>query len=496
MRAAQVVFHARKTVSFAHKLACPTHCTCALMFERLGMKRIAILLGVAIFVIAGCVDQDKEVAVYRQVLGGPANMPATMPAVLTLERAMQMANATNEQLAISGETYLQSLIDRDRAVASFLPNISLQPSYFKTQTVPLPQPAASFFPLKAWDVPVNGQMNVFNGFRDVAALKQAAANIEQRKALLKDLQSTLLVEVAQVYYQVLRSEKVAEVLADSVQVQEDRVRELQHRVDAGVSRKVDLLQAQAQAAATRVSLVNAVSNVVKGRATLAFLIGANIVDSPLTDQFDVPSVASAESFEQAARVNRQDLAAAIAGVGVAQQGVQEAIGQYYPSVSVNANEFLHRESFPQDSEWNALIAVNVPIFTGGRIHADVRAALSRVRQAKLNESLVRRQIVENVRIAYEDLVAAARAVDELKIELAAAEQGYRQAAESYRAGVGTSLDALIAQNQWLRAQVQLTSQQFEQKVAYLTLLRVAGELDLNTPMEINKSIQPSSAPAY
>jgi outer membrane protein len=430
--------------------------------------------------LGGCIDQKKEVAKYRQVLGGPTTMPAATPALLTLQDALRMANARNEQLAISGEDYLQALIDRDRAVWTFLPTVSLQPSYYHMETVKLPSAAAEFFPLHAFDLPVNAQMNVFNGFRDVSALKQAAANIDQRKALLKDLQSTLLVEVSQVYYQVLRSEKVADVLSNSVKVQEDRVHDLQNQFDAGVARKVDLQQALAQAAATRVSLVNAKAEVVRGRATLAFLIGAPEVACPLADRFQVPPVKPLESLQQEASTRRQDLAAAIAGIGAAKQGLQQAIGQYYPSVSVNVNEFLHRQSFPTDSQWIYMFSANVPIFSGGRIHADVRAALSRLRQAKLGESMVRRQIVETVRIAYENLVSARQALVELRTELAAAQEGYNQASNSYKAGTGTSLETLIAQDQLLRAQVQLASQEFEYKVAYLTLIRVVGTLEINT----------------
>jgi outer membrane protein len=449
------------------------------------MNRILILLlGALAALAASCVDQDKEVAHYRQVLGGPASVPATMPAELTLTRAMQMVNAHNEQLALSGEDYLQALIDQDRAIATFLPTISLQPSYFKTQDVKLPPQAAGFFPLHARDVPVNGQMNVFNGFRDVAALKRSAANIDQRKALLKDLQSTLLVEAAQVYYQVLRAQKLSEVLANSVVVQANRVADLQHQFDVGVARKVDLLQAQAQAAATRVTLVLAKSEVVKGRATLAFLTGAPSADCPLLDQFDVPGIAPVETFEQQAQADRQDLAAAIAGVGAARQLVEQAIGEYYPSVTINFNEFLSRQSFPTDSEWNVVFAANLPLFTGGRIHADVRGALSRLRQAKLDESYTSRQILENVRIAYVAVTAAREAVAELRIELSAAEEAYHQASASYTAGMGTNLEALIAQDQWLRAQVQLVSQEFDYKVAYLTLVRTAGQLDLDTPTRL------------
>jgi outer membrane protein len=447
----------------------------------------------------GCVDQGKEVAQYRAVLDARRATPATASAttqpadMLTLLEALTMANAHNERLAMGGEDYLQALIDKDRAVANFLPNISLQPSYFQTQNVFLPPEAASFFPLHARDVPVNAGMNVFNGFRDVAALKRSAANAQQRKALLLDLQSTLLVEVAQVYYQVLRAERSAEVLANSAKVQMDRVADLGRKVRAGVARQVDVSQAQAQAAATRVSLVAARSEAARGRATLAFLIGAPEVTGKLADAFTVPDVPPREDLQREAAANRQDLAAAVAGVGAARQNVDAAIGQYYPSVSINFNRYLHRESFPNESDWNLVLAANLPIFAGGEIHATVRAAWSQFRQAGLNESLVRRQIIEGVRIAHEDTLSARATVEELRTQLAAAQDGYRQAVQSSQAGVGTDLEVLISQDQLLLAQVRLVSQEFNYKVAYLTLLRAAGKFALDSPAVAARA--PASMPA-
>ena len=45
---------------------------------------------------------------------------------LTLEAALLLANSGSEQLSIQGETYLQSLIARDRAYSTFMPTINLR----------------------------------------------------------------------------------------------------------------------------------------------------------------------------------------------------------------------------------------------------------------------------------------------------------------------------------------------------------------------------------
>src|SRR5881396_2534681 len=130
-----------------------------------------VLASVAILSINGCkVDQEKEVSTYRQVLErgtGPATRPAEGQP-LTLREALRLANWHNERLALEGENYLQALIAKDRAFAAFLPTISLAPTYFahdKTSKTSSGTSGAvtSSAQRHRLDVPVNGQMNLFNG---------------------------------------------------------------------------------------------------------------------------------------------------------------------------------------------------------------------------------------------------------------------------------------------------------------------------------------------
>ncbi len=104
-------------------------------------------------------------------------------------------------------------------------------------------------------MPFSGSYNVFSGFQDVANFRRAGYTAEQRQALLLDLQQTILINVAQAYYQVLTSERSVQVLLNSVAVQNERVRDMEGRQRAGVARPLDVAQNQAQAAATRVQLI-------------------------------------------------------------------------------------------------------------------------------------------------------------------------------------------------------------------------------------------------
>ena len=92
------------------------------------------------------------------------------------------------------------------------------------------------------------------------------------------------------------------------------------------------------------------------------------------------------------------------------------------------------------------MSANVPIFQAGLIHADVRDAWSRFRQAVLSESLLRRQVFQEVQIAGEDLMTSQGKIRDLQDEVAAAQQAFDLAERSYQLGNASNLDRLTAQD--------------------------------------------------
>lgn len=450
-------------------------------------RRILPLL--ALLMMTGCVNESREISLYRRVLdprpaSAPATAPTSAPDVLSLPRALALVNAHDERLAASGEHYLQALIEKDRAVLAFLPTATLSVNYLRQQQAPLPAAPGmafpNFTPSPATDVVTSEHANLFNGFRDVSAVRRASASAEERKARLRSLQSAVLIETAEVYYQILRAETLSVVLENSVAVQDDRVADLANKLKAGTARAVDVSQAQAQAAGTRVALRQAQASAVRGRAVLAFLLGAPAVDSRLVDGLTLGPVPPLAEMEKQALANRQEIAAAAAATEAARRDLDAAVGQYYPSVTLDLTQFLHRETFPTESRWNSLLSINMPLFAAGQIHSDIRAAASRLRQAGLAEARARREAVESVRLAHETLLAAVANLRQLRTQEQAAAAGLRQATETAKAGVGTDLERLISQDQLLNAQVLVVSQDFASKVAYLSLLRAAGSLSLTS----------------
>ncbi len=444
-------------------------------------RGLALLTALSLLLLplASCaVNQKKEVAQYRRLLDARIHAPRAYDphALLTLNQALALANQNNEQISLRGEDYVQALIDKNRAVAAFLPTVSLQPSYALR-----PSPGLGTLRTSQTDrrtqVPLVGNINLFRGFGDTASLHAAEATIAQRRDLLLDLQATILLNVAQTYYQVLRSQRQVSVLQDSLALQQARVADIQQHFAHGLATRLEVSQTQAQADATAVSLIQARNDVANGRHLLAFLIGVPAVDGPLRDSFTVPlQVPAVAVLQRQALTHRQDYLAAQAAVAAARAQVDAAVAEYYPSVSFDAAAFLYPTWLASPSQWNAVLQANLPIFSAGVIQADVRTAWSRLRQAALTARQTRRQVQTDVQVAWRNLADNQKSLRQLANQVAAAREAYSQARSSYDNGLAINLDVLTAQDQLLTAQLQLASASFDRTVFYLDLVRATGRL--------------------
>lgn len=446
--------------------------------------RVCLLMGGALLWASGCsVNQQKEVQTYRSVLDGVATAKSAAYSPdepLSLERALDLVNRHNERLAMRGEDYLQALINKDRVVASFLPTVSFAPSHLREQPTSIPL-ANEFFPPNVTDVPIGAGVNL-NIPLNLATSRSADAAAGRQRELLLDYQAVVFLDASQTYYQVLRSERQVEFLANSVAMQEARLENIRLKEGAGAARPLDVSQVEAQLAGTRGQLITAENDVRNGRSVLALVLGVAKVNGPLTDHLQIPETVPAEDeLMAAARRNRRDLKAAIKQIEVAQRNLEAAWSRYFPSIGLSGTYFPHRESLPDDVTWMSMVQINLPIFTAGLIHADVRTAYSQLRQAVLAESYLEREILKDLRVNRQDIEDSARRLVELRVQTAAAENALKVSEQSYGAGLAINLDRLIAQDQVLQAGLNLASEELTRKIYYLRLLRATGRLDLQSP---------------
>ncbi len=422
--------------------------------------------------LAGCAtDQRADVDAYRSISDPPGVRTAFDPgAPLSLLDALRYTAEHNELLAAQGESYVQALADRQRAAAALLPTFDL------FTDVTLRENTGSDGVVQT-DLGVTGQYRVLTGQSDLRAVDAADAVARARRWLILDLRETLLLQTSRAYYETLRAERLTAVLESSVQAQLARFEDARARNEVGLTRPLDVAQIEAQVSRTRTQLISARSQAREARAVLALLTNVELGDSELIDGFNPPlETPDFAGLVTTAREFRQDLRAAREEANAARLLVDAAIGQYAPSISLNLDYFLARAPDDSGAIIASLIQLRAPIFSAGRIEADVRAAWSVFRQRVLEFRLLEREARRDVEIAAHQLSASRARAAELSNQVTVARQTLLLAEASYQAGLGTNLERVRAQDELLLAELEATSEEFVTKAATLALRRACGLL--------------------
>jgi outer membrane protein TolC len=435
--------------------------------------RLGILFAIAAaWTVGGCAtDQRSDVEAYRAISDPPGPTPAHAAGdAITLVDSLRLAAAHNESMGIQGERYVQALAERQRLASSLMPTVDL------FTDVAIRENSGGNGVIQA-DAGLTGQYRLLTGLSDLRNVNAAKARIEAERWLILDLRESLLVQTAQAYYQTLRAERLAGVLESSVRAQTERLNDARARNEVGFTRPLDVSQIESQVSRTRAQLIDAERQAGEARSVLALLTNADVRGSALTDGFE--ALAAEKPVEELTRLateHRQDVLAARADAEAARVLVDAAIGQYAPSLTLSLDYFLLGEPDRADPSLASLLQVRLPIFTAGRIEAEVRGAWSVFRESVLAYRSRVRQVRSDVETAHLRLLASVRLAAELESQVRVATQAVELAEAAYEAGLGTNLERVIAQDQLLAAELEAVSESFTTKTAYLELLRACGLL--------------------
>ncbi|HYC78069.1 MAG TPA: TolC family protein, partial [Planctomycetota bacterium] len=424
---------------------------------------------------AGCrVDEAADVAAYRSVLDRGVEATPTAPGPgepLGLAQAFRLANARDEALAAEGEAYVRALIERRRASAAFLPRLFFTPRIFFAD-----RSGAS----DSGRVGVDGALDAVaavNPVRDVANVDVAALTAEARRELLLTAQDDLLLDVGRAYFAVLAFERRIDVLRASLSVQEERVSDARARVEAGLQRPLDVALAEARAADARTLLIAAESDARNGRTLLSFLVAWDARGAPLVAGVELPDPPDdVEAAIAEAVARRPETRAAAKDAAAAEAAVDAAYGGYWPTVSADVGAFLFRDSEPTALDWSSALAISIPLFTAGLVEADVREALSRLREARLRARRSERAVRREAATAAEDATNVRRRLEALAVRLDAARRALDLAEAQWSAGLATHLERLVAQDELLAVELEEAEARFELQTRRVEWARAVGLL--------------------
>lgn len=409
-------------------------------------------------------------------------IPGVLP--LSLKDALQRGLRYNLGLLLSNQSERQALGARLAARSRLLPDISAHSSYMAEQV----NLATFGLPPFPGVPPIVGPFEVFDarGFvsqriLDLSSLNNLRARSDALKAAhfnYQDARDTVVLVVGGTYMQAVASSARIDAVRAQLQTANAVYQQTVDMKNAGLAAAIDVLRSQVEMQALQQRLLAVQNDFEKQKLTLARTIGLPTEQAfTLTDTMPftpAPSLTLAQAIEQAYR-SRSDYRSAQSLVHAAEMARKAATAERLPTLSFNG-DYGDIGNRPTSSHgtFTAAAALKIPIFQGGKVHADELQADAQLQQRRAQLEDLQGRIEYEVRTAFLDLKTAADQVNVAKSSVDLATQQLGQARDRFAAGVTDTIEVTQAQEALAAANENYISALFAHNLAKLSLARALG----------------------
>jgi len=296
----------------------------------------------------------------------------------------------------------------------------------------------------------------------------------------RDVRLLVMAEVAQGYFQLRALDTQLEIAQRTTKSFQDTLDLFTRKFAGGAASGLEVARAQAALSNTASNIPDFRRQIVAQENALDLLLGRNpgpiARGAALADQYDPPGVpaglpASLLERRPDLREAEQNLIAANANVGVAK-------ANFFPTLSLSG---LFGGVSPQLSEltgagkaWSVAGDLAGPIFTGGRLKNEYRAALAQRDQAKISFEKAVTQAFGEVSTSLSAHEELAKAYREQLVSIESYRESVKLSLTRYDSGLASYFEVVDAQIQMYPAESSAVNYDLGRKLALVDLYRALG----------------------
>ncbi|MCA1662653.1 MAG: TolC family outer membrane protein [Novosphingobium sp.] len=402
----------------------------------------------------------------------------------TLREALASAYRTNPTLL--GARAQQRAVDEGVPIARAegLPSVNADTQYVEF----LKQSSTNFTaPERQVGVGVDLGVPIYSGGAVKNSIRAAKRRVEAGQNDLRATESSVFTQVVAAYMDVIRDQAMVGLTGSNVRVLEVNLRATGDRFEIGDLTRTDVAQSNSRLALARGDFRTAQANLIASRERYIQVVGKPPVE--LQPPPPLPNLpASVEEAEAIALTDNPDLLAARERSRAARYDIDVAGAGRLPRVSVftggDYSNFLGTlggnigTGVDQVSTTaQAGVRATIPVFQGGLPAAQERRAQAQAAATYETEIAVERDVIAQVRSAWSSWQAANEIIATNQSAVDAATLSLEGVRAENTVGNRTILDILDAEQELLRAQVQLVTARRNAYVAGFSLLAAMGKAE-------------------
>ena len=401
-----------------------------------------------------------------------AAMAAAQP--LTLESALEIAAKQNPGIQVTRLRLLERQAQSASTRANYLPqaelNVSTAYQTNNLQGIGLAFPGISdrIGPYRTFNArPVLTQkvldLSLLSAIR--ASRLQAAAAKLDIEAAREETQAAVI----SLFLQTFQAQSRLRATQARLRNADALLAQVSEREKAGASSQLDVARNRQQRETEQLALIHAEQDLAQLRPALSELLGG----APVAELSE-PKLSSSLATPTG---SRPDVRAAAERVKAAEQELQRIRRERWPGLTAQADYgVLGAGPDRSTATYNVGATLQVPLWTSGRLEADIRAAGHRLEQAKEEQrrlELAAARLAAQAQIVHDSQTRAAQSAAQ---SAAAARQVLELARLRYESGMATAVDTVTAQSALAEAEDAEIRARYESSLALARLAFARGDV--------------------
>lgn len=322
---------------------------------------------------------------------------------------------------------------------------------------------------------VNMSLPLFQGLSAIRQTKYAQANLRTLVQELEASKDDITLNILSAYLQVLYADEMRKVAEEQLRLSVVEESRRQQLLDAGKIAELELIQAHAQVAQHKVSLVNAEND-----RTLALVDLAQLLDLTDIDNFDIAPIDddgltlySPDEVYQRALGNNHSILAARRRIDAADRSIELARSSYLPTLSFNAGigsnyytvSGFDSESFGRQMNHNFNkslgFSLSVPIFDAFSSRNSVRRAKIQRLNAQLQYETAERTMFKTIQQAYYQANGATERLRAAEVSVESTRSAFEAMQQKYDFGKANATEYEQAKSEYILALSEAVRSKYE-----------------------------------
>ena len=323
----------------------------------------------------------------------------------------------------------------------------------------------------------------------------------QADAQYADAQQSLILRVAQAYFDVLSAQDTLEFVRAEKAAVGRQLEQTKQRFEVGLSAITDVHDAQAQYDTVLADEVLANNDLINSYEALREITGQEHTNLSILDTARFSTSRTAESMntllEQAQEKNLSLLSARIAQ-DVAKDNIDLASAGHLPTLTLDGGYNYGREyndnassydMYHENNDFNIGVNLNVPLYTGGNTTSLTKQAQYQYVSASQDLEATYRGVVTDVRASNNNINAAIGSIRAYEQSVISAQSALDATEAGFDVGTRTIVDVLDATRTLYNVKRNLSDARYNYILSVLQLRQAVGVLSEQDVIDVNAGLK-------